>query len=31
MDLMSFDVRAVTQNEYGETINRLRQVAALAT
>ncbi len=31
MDLMNFDVRAVTQNEYGETIDQLRQVAALAT
>ena len=24
MDLMSFDVRAVTENKYDETVNRLR-------
>lgn len=27
MDLMSFDVRAVTRNEYDSTIDDLRQVA----
>ena len=31
MDLMSFDVRAVTQNTYGETIEGLREVAAQTT
>ena len=31
MDLMSFDVRAITQNDYDDTVNRLRQVAAQAT
>jgi hypothetical protein len=27
MDLMSFDVRAITQNDYAATIEELRQVA----
>ncbi len=31
MDLMSFDVRAITQNDYDATVDRLRQVAAQAT
>ncbi len=30
-DLMGFDVRAITQNDYDDTVNRLRQVAAQAT
>jgi hypothetical protein len=28
MDLMSFDVRAITQNDYEESIRQLREVAA---
>jgi hypothetical protein len=28
MDLMSFDVRAITENHYDETISQLRDVAA---
>jgi hypothetical protein len=28
MDLMSFDVRAITQNDYDESIRQLREVAA---
>ena len=31
MDLMSFDVRAITHNDYDERIEVLRQVAAQAT
>ena len=31
MDLMGFDVRAITQNDYDATVDRLRQVAAQAT
>ena len=31
MDLMSFDVRAITQNEYEATIAQLREVAKQAT
>ena len=31
MDLMSFDVRALTQNEYEATIAQLREVAKQAT
>jgi hypothetical protein len=27
MDLMSFDVRAITQNEYASTIEELRKIA----
>jgi len=28
MDLMSFDVRAVTENDYGDTIEQLRRVGS---
>ncbi len=31
MDLMGFDVRAVTENEYGATVEEMRRVAAQAT
>ncbi|MDP9365595.1 MAG: DUF3303 domain-containing protein [Chloroflexota bacterium] len=31
MDLMSFDVRAITQNEYEPTVAQLREVAKQAT
>jgi hypothetical protein len=31
MDLMSFDVRAITENDYDETIRQLRDVAAHST
>ena len=31
MDLMSFDVRAITQNDYEETIKQLREVAKQAS
>ncbi len=31
MDLMSFDVRAITQNDYEQSIRQLREVAASAT
>ena len=31
MDLMGFDVRAVTENDYAATVDRLRQVANQAT
>ncbi len=31
MDLMSFDVRAITQNDYDATIQQLREVAKQAT
>ena len=31
MDLMSFDVRAITENDYAATVDRLRQVANQAT
>jgi hypothetical protein len=31
MDLMSFDVRAITENEYEPTVAQLREVAKQAT
>jgi hypothetical protein len=31
MDLMSFDVRAITQNDYEQTINDLRQIGRVGT
>jgi hypothetical protein len=31
MDLMSWDIRAVYQNDYGPTVERMRQVAQKAT
>ena len=31
MDLMSFDVRAITQNDYEKSIRDMREVAASAT
>ena len=31
MDLMSFDVRAITENNYDQTIQQLREVAKQAT
>ena len=31
MDLMSFDVRAITQNDYEPTVAQLREVAKQAT
>ena len=31
MDLMSFDVRAITENEYDRSIADLRQVAGMGT
>jgi hypothetical protein len=31
MDLMSWDVRAITENDYAETVERMREVARQAT
>ncbi len=31
MDLMSFDVRAITENDYDDTVKQLREVAKQAT
>lgn len=31
MDLMSFDVRAITQNDYNDSIKQMREVAAHVT
>ena len=31
MDLMGFDIRAITQNDYDDTLKQLREVAKQAT
>jgi hypothetical protein len=31
MDLMSWDVRAITENDYSATVERMRQVAQQAS